>query len=332
MRRVAVLLAVLVAGGVGFCFALLSPPQFSNPYSVSFVVLPGENLGEIAVNLKTVGLIRQRQAFEVLVRVRGKARALKAGPYQAESGEWAWEIMDRLVQGDFRDTSVTVPEGLWVVEVAAVVGSFVEGGTDSFLAAAGDSVLLASLGVPPGGAEGYLFPSTYRLIPPAPPRTMIRQMVRTFFLMWRGELADRAQEREMGMREVVTLASIVEAETRVAAERSRIAAVYLNRLEIGLALQADPTVHYGLGERRSRTLFDDLKHPSAYNTYLHTGLPPGPICNPGLEALRAVLWPQEDCEDLYFVAQGNGTHLFAPDFAGHLKNRRLVRQARQRTP
>ena len=183
-----------------------------------------------------------------------------------------------------------------------------------------------------GRPEGFLFPATYRLIEPTPPEALVRQMVRTFFQVWRAELAARARDQEMEMRDVVTLASIVEAEARVAEERPRIAAVYLNRLTRGLPLQADPTVHYALGERLSRTLFDDLKVASPYNTYQNTGLPPGPIGNPGLDALRSVLWPLKGCEDMYFVARGDGTHLFAPDCEGHLRNRRVVRQQRNQSP
>jgi len=299
---------------------------------VTFVVLPGENLKDIASNLHSVGLIREPRAFEFLVRLRKEARNLQAGPYRAQTSEWAWEIIDRLVLGDVEDTSVTVPEGLWVVEVADVVAPFVEGGADSFRVVASDSSLLASLGISSGRAEGFLFPDTYRLIEPTPPEALVRQMVRTFFQVWRRELDDRARELDMAMGEVVTLASIVEAEARVAEERPRIAAVYLNRLRQGLPLQADPSVHYALGRRLSRTLFDDLKVASPYNTYQNMGLPPGPIGNRGLGALQAVLWSQEECEDLYFVASGNGTHLFAPSFEGHLRNRRLVRQQKNQSP
>jgi UPF0755 protein len=152
-------------------------------------------------------------------------------------------------------------------------------------------------------------------------------MTGMFEAVWKRELEARAAAKRMPRHEVVTLASIVEAEARVPAERPRIAAVYLNRLGLGLPLQADPTVHYALGERRPRTLLEDLKVRSPYNTYLIPGLPPGPICNPGLESLRAVLWPLENCRDLYFVAQKDGTHLFAPTFEGHLKNRVRVRMA-----
>lgn len=329
LRYGLLILALGAAGLSGFLFSLLSPVQSRQPYTVSFVVLPGESVREIGMNLHSLGLVRDSRSFEVLVRLRGQTRNLQAGPYRARSSEWAWEIMNRMVVGDFQDTSVTVPEGLWTAEVARKVAWVVEGGADSLMAAASDTLLLRSLGIEGDRAEGYLFPSTYRLISPTPAPAMVRHMVRTFMQIWTRELEERARERGLSRHAVVTLASIVEAEAQVARERPRIAAVYLNRLEQGLRLQADPTVHYAMGRRPVRTLYDDLEFASPYNTYIHAGLPPGPIGNPGLGALQAVLWPLEDCDDLYFVAQGNGTHLFAPDFAGHLRNRRLVRQKKQ---
>jgi UPF0755 protein len=325
VRRILILGLVLLAGGAGFLVAALSPVQKRVPYTIDYVVLPGEGLGDIAANLHHLRLIRQPTAFEILARVRGQARKLQAGPYRGSSDEWAFTLLDRMVEGDFQDTSVTVPEGLWMAEVAEVVAPLVSGGVDSFLAAARDSVLLESLGVPASTAEGFLFPDTYRLIPMTPASSLVRQMIRTFQQVWKGDLAARAAEQGLDLLQVVTLASIVEAEAQVAAERPRIAAVYLNRIEKGLRLQADPTVHYALGQRLSRTLYDDLKVNSPYNTYVAEGLPPGPIGNPGREALEAVLWPSEPCDDLYFVALGDGTHLFAPDYPGHLRNRRLVR-------
>jgi UPF0755 protein len=329
LRALLLALVIFLAGLIGFSFSLLSPVRRDDPYTVSFMVLPGETVHEIAVNLQSVGLLRNYRAFEILALVTRESRNVKAGPYRAHSNEWAWEILDHLVKGDFQDTTVTVPEGLWMAEVGERIGAFVGGGADSFLAAAGDTILLRSLGVPGDTAEGYLFPDTYRLIVPTPAPSLVRQMVRTFDQIWNGELGARARERGLSRHAVVTLASIVEAEAQVAEEQPRIAAVYLNRLERGLRLQADPTVHYAMGERPSRTLFDDLVFASPYNTYLHEGLPPGPIGNPGLGALRAVLWPTEGCEDLYFVALGNGTHLFATDYRGHLQNIRFVQQKRR---
>lgn len=329
MRRWWWLVLVPVAALLGFAVALLAPVEPGNPKTVDYVVIPGEGLGEIAGNLEQIGLIRQRHAFMVLARIRGQARRIQAGPYRASSGEWAWQVLGRMVDGDFQDTTVTVPEGLWMTEVADVVAPLVAGGVDSFLAAAGDSALMAQLGVPAERAEGYLFPSTYRLIPGTPARSLVRQMVRTFMQVWQTELADTAQARGIRMHDLVTVASIVEAEAQVDPERPRIAAVYWNRLEADYPLQADPTVIYGIGERRSRTLYADLEDPSPYNTYRNPGLPPGPIGNPGRAALLATLWPTPGCRDLFFVATGDGTHLFAPDYQGHLRNRRLIRQNRR---
>ena len=315
---------VLGAGILGFFLALLSPVNSSNAYKSSVLVLPGESLPEIASTLHSTGLVREPRAFEVLVRISGKARELKAGPYRLASDQWAWQILDRLVSGDFADTSVTITEGLWMAEIGERLDGWVKGGVPSFMKTVQDRALLDELGIREDSAEGYLFPNTYRFMPQSPAPDIVRQMVLTFRQTWEQGLASRARERGMSMHDVVTLASIVESEARVASERPRIAAVYLNRLAQGVPLQADPTVIYGMGERRSRTLYADLKHPSPYNTYLHPGLPPGPICSPGMDAMRAVLWPASNCSDLYFVARGDGTHLFARDFAGHLKNRRLV--------
>ena len=326
VRRVLAGCLVLLAGLAGFLLALLSPVETREPWSAPVLVLSGESLPEISAALRNSGVIREAKSFELLVRLRGKARELKAGPYRVRSSEWGWEILDRLVKGDFEDTSITVTEGLWMAEIAERLDPFVQGGGPAFLGAARDASLLRDLGIREQTAEGYLFPDTYRMLLSTPAPEIVRQMVRTFFQVWERELAGRAHHRGMSLHDVLTLASIVEAEARVASERPRIAAVYLNRLAQGVLLQADPTVHYGLGQRRARTFYSDLKIPSPYNTYVHAGLPPGPIGNPGLQSMRAVLWPKENCRDLYFVALGDGTHLFATDFAGHQQNRRLVRE------
>jgi UPF0755 protein len=282
------------------------------------------------MELETLGLIRDRRAFRLLARIRGDSRRIQAGPYQAASDEWAWEILGRLVRGDTRDTTVTVREGLWLTEVGEAVGPLVAGGADSFLTLAREEAFVASLGLSSPTLEGFLFPDTYRVIPGMAPGDLIRLMVGTFQERWEGQLSAAAAARNLNQLEVVTLASIVEAEAQVAAERPRIAAVYLNRLSRGMVLQADPTVAYALGERRGRILYDDLESDSPYNTYRFPGLPPGPIGNPGLESLRAVLWPQPDCDDLFFVARGDGTHLFGRTFEEHRQNRRQVERERTR--
>jgi UPF0755 protein len=326
MRKPALAAAAFLAGGIAFLVALWSPVSPTDPRPVTFYVVPGETLSEIAEDLHRLGLVRHPDAFALLARVRRQSRSIQAGPYRASSGEWAWQILGRLISGDMRDTTVTVREGLWIGEVSDVVGPFVAGGPDSFRSVVEDSGFCASVGVPLPRAEGFLFPSTYRVLPGGPPELVARRMVDEFWSVWAEGLAARADSLEMTVAEVVTLASIVEAEARVAEERARIAAVYLNRLAADRPLQADPTVLYGMGERKTRTLYDDLEHPSPYNTYLHAGLPPGPIGNPGRAALVAVLWPEPGCRDLYFVARGDGTHRFARTYPEHQENRRLVRE------
>jgi UPF0755 protein len=242
MRRSLAGFLILVAGFAGFLLALLSPVETREPWSAPVLILPGESLPEIAGALRNSGVIREAKSFELLVRLRGKSRELKAGPYQVRSDEWGWEILDRLVNGDFEDTSMTVTEGLWMAEVAERLDPFVEGGRAAFLAAARDPGLLRELGIREETAEGYLFPDTYRLLLTTPAPDLVRQMVRTFFQMWERELAGRARHQKLSLHDVVTLASIVEAEAHIASERPRIAAVYLNRLAQGVPLQADPTV------------------------------------------------------------------------------------------
>ena len=328
-RLVAAGIAGLLAAAAGFVLALCSPVAYRDPRPVSFYVESGESLGPIARDLEVLGLVRNARAFQVLATLRGDDGRIQAGPYRASTGDWAWDILGRLVRGDTEDTTITVIEGLWLTEVADVLAPFVMGGRDSFLAVARDSVWVRSLGVPAPSLEGFLFPSTYRVAKIGPARRVIRAMFEEFQRVWSGDLPSRADSLGMTMLQVVTLASIVEAEAARAEERPRIAAVYENRLTAGRPLQADPTVVYGLGERRSRLLLDDLESESPYNTYRVPGLPPGPIGNPGLQAIRAVLWPTEDCRDFYFVARGDGSHLFGRTFAEHQENRRRVDRARR---
>jgi len=330
MRKLVVVLVGLAAVALVWGGALLAPVDRSNPRRVDFFIAPGQTLRGVSVDLRETGLIRSPRAFVALARLRRRARRIQAGPYEAGTGEWAWEILERITSGEVRDTTVTIPEGLWLTEVSEILAPLVAGGADSFLAVARDTTFVRRLGIPGPSLEGYLFPSTYRVLPGGAPQLVARQMVETFDRIWREGLAARAESLGLDRHGVVTLASIVEAEAGVAAERPRIAAVYRNRLARGMALQADPTVAYALGERKKRILYDDLESSSPYNTYRFAGLPPGPIGNPGLGSLRAVLWPEPGCLDLYFVARGDGTHLFGRTFAEHQRNRRRARRERAR--
>ena len=234
------------------------------------------------------------------------------------------------MRGDVVRRDVTVPEGRNIDEVAALV---VADGLDvsAFLAVARDPLPMRDLDPAATSLEGYLFPDTYDL-PQSPeaPRALARRMVERFRDVIEPELP-RIQERGLTVRQVVTLASIVELETARSVERRRIARVFLNRLEKGMPLQTDPTVIYVLklqgrwdGNIRKR----DLDIDSPYNTYQHRGLPPGPIGSPGREAILAVIEPAET-KDLYFVSRNDGTHQFSETLAAH--NRAVDRYQRRRT-
>ena len=215
-----------------------------------------------------------------LAVLRGQAGAVKAGAYTASSAEWAWRILDRLVRGSVADTSITVPEGLWMAEVAQRVGPLVAGGADSFLAAATDSAFVAGLGVPGPNAEGYLFPDTYRFVPGTSARAVVRLMVGEFFRRWK-DLEARAAERGVSLRDAVILASIVEAEAQVARERPVIAAVYWNRLRQGLPLQSDPTVIYGLGSGARARCIETWRSRRRIIPTCGRGFPPVPSATRG---------------------------------------------------
>jgi len=197
----------------------------------------------------------------------------------------------------------------------------------AFDSLARDSAFLDSLGVDAPTLEGYLSPDSYEFLPGTSPEVAFRTMVaRTQDVLLRASAGRDSLPLGLSLYELLTLASIVEAEAVMDDERPRIARVYLNRLALGMKLQADPTVGYALsGRPRSRLYLRHLRVNSPFNTYLHEGLPPGPICNPRRESIEAVIDPLPDVKDLFFVARGQGRHLFAKTYAEHLANIRSVR-------
>lgn len=296
---------------------------------VRLVVPPGASAEAIARQLHDLGLVRHPLVFRLLARQRGLGAQLKAGEY-ALSGPLSLEgILDALARGDVVRRALTVPEGRSLDEIAVLV---VAEGLDleDFLAAARDPAPVRDFDPLATDLEGYLFPDTYD-VPQSPeaPRALVRLMAGRFREVISPELG-RIAERGLTVRQVVTLASIVELETARAEERPRIAAVFLNRLGKGMPLQTDPSVIYAMkragrwdGNIRKR----DLDIDSPYNTYRRAGLPPGPLGSPGREALRAVLDPAETRE-LYFVSRNDGSHEFSETLVEH--NRAVNRYQRRR--
>lgn len=296
--------------------------------TVAIEVPPGVPVRAIGKRLAAAGLVRSALGFTCWARLLGAERALKAGRYELPRGVPPWRLVRLLRAGVIELHQVTIPEGLTLWETAGLLAR--QAGVDStrFVALATDSLQAARLGAPSRNLEGYLFPETYDVPLGRSPAEVLPLLVGAALEVLDGELA-RHPEASLGPAEVMILASIVEAEARVAAEQPRIAAVYLNRLRRGWRLEADPTVLYALGERR-RLLYRDLEIESPWNTYRVQGLPPTPICSPGRGAIRAVLEPEPGCADLFFVATGDGTHRFSRTGAEHERAKREIRRGAAR--
>jgi len=280
--------------------------------------------------LEQKGLIRHRRWLEFYSGLRGFDRRIKRGTYSFAGRLRPVDILRKLVAGEVMTVRVTVPEGFTVKQIASLLARTAGVDSAAFDSLASQPSLARAYGFDAPGLEGFLFPDTYLVPWGAGPREVIEAMVHRFEEVFSDTLERRARELGMSREEAVTLASIVEAEARLPRERSLISAVYHNRLRRRMKLEADPTVAYALGGKRELTR-KDLAVDSPYNTYLHRGLPPGPICSPGEASLRAALYPDSTSRALYFVARGDGGHIFSNTLTEHLSAVRKAR-ARRRKP
>jgi UPF0755 protein len=295
---------------------------------VTVTVPRGASFAAAVDSLATHGVIGSRWLFAVYARARGLPGSLKSGTYRLPVAADYGHVVRALKVGRGVEVRWAVPEGLMLSEVAGLA-TRLRIPADSFRAAAADSAVLADLGLAgiATTAEGYLFPTTYQLPVGIGAADLVRVMTQEFRDHWRPEWDARLAEIGLTRHQVVTLASIVEAEVRYAPDREYVSAVYHNRLRRGMALQADPTVIYAHGRRLPRVWERHLRVRSPYNTYLHTGLPPGPISQPGLASIEAALFPKA-VPYLYFVAQPDGKHVFSTTYAQHLEAIRKLRRGR----
>jgi UPF0755 protein len=296
-------------------------PTRTIPVEIPF----GTPLSGIARSLVAAGVVADARMFRRLAESRGASGRLQAGEYEFRTPVPPGEVLQAIAEGRVVVRAFTVPEGRDLRAIADLVAKTGIAGAEAFLERARASETAAALGVPGGTLEGFLFPETYRYRRSTTLDALLRTMTARFFVVFGTAMRDRAREVGLSTLQVVTLASIVEKETGRADERPRIAAVYLNRLRRGMPLQADPTVIYGIPGFDGDLRRADLLAPTPYNTYVNPGLPPGPICSPGEASLRAVLWPAPGA-DLYFVARGDGSHVFSRTYAEH---REAVRRFQQ---
>lgn len=319
----------------------LKRPASQESVEVPFEVEPGQTAGMVAVALEEAGLVRDAGLFSLYMRYHGLDASLEAGQYRLRPDMTIPEIAEALQHGRAREVVVTIPEGWRMEQVAELLEENGITDAEAFRAVVrgGDRpgmwaqypVLQAR---PPGaGLEGFLFPDTYRFPRDADPAEVARRMVEQFAEKFTLQMQSQAQQNGLTVFGVVTLASIVERETVIPEERPLVADVYLNRLAQGMYLQADPTVQYALGYQPQSGQWWLTPLPiealtateSPYNTYLHPGLPPGPICNPGLASIQAVLNPA-GTDYLFFYSKGDGSHVFARTYEEHLENERRYQQ------
>jgi UPF0755 protein len=292
---------------------------------------PGASFSAVTDSLHAHGVISSPIWFKLLARVRGLDRSVRAGIYEFSSGTSSWTVLDILAEGKAVSLRLTVPEGLTILELAHLASERVGMPEDSVLAAARDTAAAhALLGFSVQSFEGFLHPETYSLSVATRPADLVRTMAEGFKNQWEPEWTSRLDTLGMTKLQVVTLASIVEGEARADDEREIIAGVYYNRLRIGMALQADPTIQYAIalktGNRKPRLYEKDYHFPSPYNTYLHPGLPPGPVNSPGRRSIEATLYPAR-VPYLYFVAGPDGRHIFSRTYDEHLRAVARVRKA-----
>lgn len=321
----AFLLAVLLVAGFA-AFRLLTP--YRGFAGDTFVDLPrGAGTGGIADRLARAGVVRSRWDF-LLARVVERGRVLQAGEYRFQKAANALEVFNRIARGDIFYYTLVVPEGRNMFDIASAAAGLGLFDESQFLAAARDAAPVRDLDPQARTLEGYLFPGSYRLSRHTTPRALCLTMTARFREVWSGLYAAADPHR------TVTLASMVEKEAKLAEERPRIAAVFENRLELGMKLDCDPTTIYAalLEDRYRGSIYrSDLESGNPYNTYQHAGLPPGPIANPGLASLQAVLQPAPSSA-LYFVLRpdGSGGHEFSANLAQHSAATARYRRARNK--
>lgn len=306
------LILVFFLLGVGLFW--ISPAK-KGEAAQAVIISEGEPPGQVAEELQNRGIISSRRLFMLWVRVLGLGKKIKAGEYSLGAGMAPTAILEKLTKGDFLLRPVVIPEGFTRVQIANLLAERGLVDKEKFLSLTGDPETLKRHGIPCPNLEGYLFPDTYHFGKGVSAHTIMDTMVRRFFQVT-APFRQVAEKIGMKMHDVVTLASIVEKETGIGEERPLIASVFLNRLKKGMRLESDPTVIYGLEEFDGNLKKKDLLQETPYNTYVICGLTPGPISNPGLLSMKAVLYPAKT-DYLYFVSRNDGSHQFSKTLSEH---------------
>ena len=315
------LLLVAVAGGVYFFVPLKDPGK-----EITFIVEKGTTVQTVAEILKKKMVIPNVKLFLLWVKLKDLERSMQAGEYTFYEYEGIFSAAQKLRKARAIEKSVTIPEGLTIEQTASAVIKVFPVDSTRFVRLCHDTALRREFKITGPSLEGYLFPDTYRFLPSVEVEEIVTTLVRHFFKEY-NSIPQTPLSKTFTCHEIITLASIVEKEATVPAERTHIAGVFHNRLRKNWPLGADPTVRYFLRKFSGPLRVSELQNPSPYNTRIHTGLPPGPICSPGKGAITAAIAPL-DTKDLYFVAKwdGSGEHDFSETNAEHERKKRVIRR------
>ncbi|MBD3180648.1 endolytic transglycosylase MltG [Candidatus Poribacteria bacterium] len=304
---------------------ILSPVDVSSITDEIVEIKPGMSASQIGLLLEDKDLIKNRFIFQTASILSGTSGSLKAGEYIINKNMGTLEILDKIAKGKSLLYKFTVPEGFTVSQIAEQWEENGFGKNRDFLLAATDESIIEKYKIDFDSTEGYLFPDTYMFPSSISESEAIREMLEQFWKISKELLdkkTDKYTEQELTLHEVISLASIIEREAMLESEKPIISAVFHNRLKRGRKLESCATVLYGLGYPKRKLTYEDLRNPkSLYNTYVYKGLPPGPICNPGLSSIAAALEPSED-KYLYFVSKNDGTHFFAETYRDFLNAKR----------
>ena len=284
---------------------------------IEVTIPPGLSGKQTARLLEEKGVVRLAIVFRLAAKITGADRKLKPGTYRLHEGMAVRSVLKALTEGLNNDVKVVIPEGFSVKQIGDRLQA-------AGVCKAQDFVLHAAQ----NRFEGYLFPTTYQFTPETSAEKVVVRMRQEFTKQITPLYENARPKPELTLHQVLTLASIVEREAVLAREKPVIAAVYFNRMKKRMRLEADPTVQYALGYWKKGLTLKDLQDPSPYNTYTHYGLPPGPICNPGVEAVKGVLAPAQS-EAIFFVADNTGGHVFTNTAAEHLKAKQAFKSKRR---
>ncbi len=298
---------------------------------VDVVIEEGMSAAQIAGLLQTKGIIASRSFFTLTAKFYGLEEKLRAGKYHFAGPTSSLSTLQKLKSSGALIQQVTIPEGLTVRQVAARLQNPIQIDSARFVSSAHNPDFCKKLGIGAPSLEGYLFPDTYKFYWRMSEEKILKTMVGRFHQIFADSLKQRATQLGMTVHQVVTLASIIEKEAQVSGERPLISAVFHRRLKLGMPLDACSTVIYALGKHKQRLLKADIKVKSPYNTYLHRGLPPGPICNPGKGSILAAFYPAK-VDYLYFVAKGDGTHRFTKSLNAHINAKNRIKRIRRYGP